>query len=125
MVAGVDDAAHVNFAPDEDQEAICDSVRQVCRRFPDTYWLERDTDGEFPRAFHRAMADAVFLGITMPEEYGGAGLGVTDAALMMNIVASSGGGFAASSTIHINLFGPHPIVGFATPDQKRRWLRPR
>src|ERR1700676_3960700 len=112
MVAGVDDAAHVSFALDEHQEAICASVRQVCRRFPDTYWLERDTDGEFPGAFHRAMADAGFLGITMPEEYGGAGLGVTEAALMMNTVASGGGGFAAASAIHINLFGPHPIVVF-------------
>lgn len=114
----------MNFALDEDQETICDSVRQVCRRFPDTYWLDRDTDGEFPRAFHRAMADAGFLGITMPEEYGGAGLGVTEAALMMNIVASCGGGFTAASTIHINLFGPHPIVVFGTPEQKARWLPP-
>jgi acyl-CoA dehydrogenase len=116
--------AHMSFALDEDQEAICDGVRQVCRRFPDTYWLERDTDGVFPSAFHRAMADAGFLGITMPEEHGGAGLGVTEAALMMNIVASSGGGFAAASTIHINLFGPHPIVVFGTPQQKARWLPP-
>jgi acyl-CoA dehydrogenase len=116
--------ARVSFALDEDQEAICDGVRQVCRRFPDTYWLQRDTDGEFPSAFHRAMADAGFLGITVPEEYGGAGLGVTEAALMMNIVASSGGGFAAASTIHINLFGPHPIVVFGTAEQKARWLPP-
>jgi acyl-CoA dehydrogenase len=86
--------------------------------------LERDTDGVFPVAFHRAMADAGFLGITMPEEYGGAGLGVSEAALMMNIVASSGGGFAAASTIHINLFGPHPIVVFGTAEQKARWLPP-
>ena len=78
----------MSFVLDEDQEAICEGVRQVCRRFPDTYWLQRDTDGEFPNAFHRAMADAGFLGITMPEEYGGAGQGVTEAALMMNIVAS-------------------------------------
>src|SRR5258706_16225076 len=106
MVAGVDDAAHVSFALDEHQEAICDSVRQVCRRFPDAYWLERDTDGEFPTAFHRAMAEAGFLGITMPEEYGGAGLGVTEAALMMNIGASSGGGFAAAAAIHLHFFGP-------------------
>ena len=114
----------MSFVLDEDQEAICDGVRQVCTRFPDTYWLERDTDGDFPSAFHRAMADAGFLGITMPEEYGGSGLGVTEAALMMNIVASSGGGFAAASTIHINLFGPHPIVVFGTPEQKARWLPP-
>ena len=112
----------MNFALEESQEAICSSVRQICSRFPDTYWLERDNDGAFPSAFHSAMADAGFLGVTMPEAYGGAGLGVTEAALMMNIVASSGGGFAAASTIHINLFGPHPIVVFGTPEQKARWL---
>lgn len=114
----------MDFALGESQEAICESVRQVCARFSDSYWLERDTDGMFPAAFHRAMADAGFLGITMPEEYGGAGLGVSEAALMMNIVASSGGGFAAASTIHINLFGPHPIVVFGTAEQKARWLPP-
>ena len=114
----------MRFVLDETQEAICDGVREVCGRFGDGYWLKRDTDGEFPFEFHRAMAEAGFLGITMPEEYGGAGQGVTEAALMMNIVASSGGGFAASSTIHINLFGPHPIVVFGTPEQKARWLPP-
>ena len=114
----------MNFALDENQEAICGSVRQICGRFPDSYWLERDNDGAFPAAFHGAMADAGYLGVTMPEAYGGAGLGVTEAALMMNVVAASGGGFAAASTIHINLFGPHPIVVFGTPEQKARWLPP-
>lgn len=114
----------MSFVLSDDEVAICDSVRKVCGDFPDAYWLDRDEDGEFPAAFHRAMADAGFLGITMPEEYGGAGLGVTEAALMMNVVASSGGGFAAASSIHINLFGPHPIVVFGTPEQKSRWLPP-
>jgi acyl-CoA dehydrogenase len=68
------------------------------------------------------MAEAGWLGITMPEEYGGAGLGVTEAALMMHEVVSNGGGIAAASTVHINLFGPHPIVVFGTDDQKRRWV---
>lgn len=112
----------MDFALNESQEAICQSVRQICAGFPDTYWLERDSDGVFPVAFHQAMADGGFLGITMPEAYGGAGLGVTEAAMMMNIIASSGGGFTAASTLHINLFGPHPIVVFGTPEQKERWL---
>jgi acyl-CoA dehydrogenase len=106
----------------EDQRAIREGVRAVVTRFGDEYWLERDDDGEFPFAFHEAMAKAGWLGITMPEEYGGAGLGVTEAAIMMHEVASHGGGMAAASSVHVNLFGPHPIVVHGTPDQKRRWL---
>lgn len=107
---------------EDDLEAIREGVRAVCAPFGDEYWLERDDSGEFPREFHRAMADAGWLGITMPEEYGGSGLGVTEAMTMIREVASCGGGFAASSTIHINLFGPHPIVVKGTPEQKARWV---
>ncbi|MCB2088897.1 MAG: acyl-CoA dehydrogenase family protein [Sphingomonadaceae bacterium] len=107
---------------EEDLEAIRDGVRAACAPFGDEYWLARDNDGKFPREFHKAMADGGWLGITMPEEYGGSGLGVTEAMTMMNIVAASGGGFAAASTIHINLFGPHPIVVKGTDEQKARWV---
>ena len=106
----------------EELDAIREGVRAVCAQFGDDYWLERDDTGKFPREFHRAMADGGWLGITMPEEYGGSGLGVTEAMVMMNEVASNGGGFAAASTIHINLFGPHPIVVKGTPEQKARWV---
>jgi acyl-CoA dehydrogenase len=112
----------MHFDLSDDQKAIVEGVASVCRQFADDYWLARDTDGEFPREFHRAMADGGWLGITMPEAYGGSGLGVTEAALMMNTVAKFGGGMAASSTIHINLFGPHPIVVFGSEEQKRRWV---
>lgn len=106
----------------EERNAIRDGVRAVITRFDDEYWLARDDDGEFPYAFHRAMAEGGWLGITMPEEYGGAGLGVTEAAIMMNEVSSHGGGMTASSAVHINLFGPHPIVVKGTPEQKQRWV---
>lgn len=106
----------------EDHAAIREGVRAVVARFDDEYWLARDEDGEFPREFHRAMADAGWLGITMPKEYGGAGLGVTEAAIMMHEVASHGGGMTSASAVHINLFGPHPIVVKGTDDQKRRWV---
>ena len=112
----------MDFSVSEDHRAIRDGVSAVVKRFGDDYWLERDDDGEFPRAFHRAMADAGWLGITMPVEYGGAGLGVTEAVIMMHEVASHGGGMAATSTVHINLFGPHPIVVFGTDEQRQRWL---
>ena len=112
----------MDFDLTEQQRAIQDAVRAVVSRFDADYWLDRDDDGEFPHAFHSAMAEAGWLGITMPEEYGGAGLGVTEAALMMHEVVSNGGGIAAASTVHINLFGPHPIVVFGTDEQKRRWV---
>jgi acyl-CoA dehydrogenase len=112
----------VDFSLSEDQRAIREGVSAVVRSFDDGYWLARDDDGEFPREFHRAMADAGWLGITMPPEYGGAGLGVTEAAIMMHEVASHGGGMAAASTVHINLFGPHPIVVFGSDEQKARWI---
>ncbi|MFD2580266.1 acyl-CoA dehydrogenase family protein [Novosphingobium colocasiae] len=107
---------------EEDLEAIREGVRAVCKPFDDEYWLDRDNDGKFPREFHTAMAEAGWLGITMPEEFGGSGLGVTEAMTMIREVASCGGGFAASSTIHINLFGPHPIVVEGTDEQKARWV---
>ena len=112
----------MDFSETDDHRAIREGVRAVVRRFDDAYWLARDEDGEFPREFHRACADAGWLGITLPPEYGGAGLGVTEAVLMMHEVASHGGAMAAASTVHINLFGPHPIVLFGTPEQKQRWL---
>ena len=112
----------MDFSESDDHRAIRDGVNAVMRRFDDAYWLARDDDGAFPREFHRAMADAGWLGITLPTEYGGAGLGVTEAVLMLHEVASHGGGMAAASTVHINLFGPHPIVVFGNAEQKARWL---
>jgi len=112
----------MDFTIPEDHRAIREGVGAVVRSFGDEYWLARDEDGEFPREFHEAMARAGWLGITMPPEYGGAGLGVSEAVVMLHEVASHGGGMAAASTVHINLFGPHPIVVFGTPEQRQRWL---
>src|SRR6202171_4116118 len=106
------------FEPEDDQAAIREGVRGVVTRFGDDYWLARDDDGKFPFEFHRAMAAAGWLRITLPGKKCGAGLGVTEAAIMMHEVASHGGGMSATSAVHINLFGPHPIVVKGTPDQK-------
>src|SRR3974390_2621851 len=92
----------------EDYVAIREGVRAVVSRFDDEYWLARDEDGKFPFEFHRSMADAGWLGITMPEEYGGAGLGVTEAAIMMHEVASHGGGMAGAAPRDLHPFGPPP-----------------
>src|SRR4051812_3879951 len=104
-----------------DQSAIRDGVDAVCKRFGDEYWAACDRDERFPVEFHRAMAADGWLGVTMPEEYGGAGLGVTEAAVVMHTVALHGAQTAASS-IHINMFGPHPVVVHGTPEQKAQWL---
>ena len=112
----------MDFSISDDHRAIREGVGAVVRRFDDEYWLARDDDGEFPTDFHRAMSDAGWLGITMPPDYGGAGLGVSEAVIMLHEVASHGGGMAAASTVHINLFGPHPIVVFGTEEQRKRWL---
>lgn len=114
----------MDFTLTEEQHAIVENVEALCARFDDSYWLEKDRTGDFPFDFHTAMAKAGWLGITMPEEFGGAGLGVVEAALMMHTVAKSSGGMSAASAIHINIFGPHPIVVFGSEDQKNRWLPP-
>lgn len=112
----------MDFFISSDHQAIREGVGAIVRSFGDDYWLARDEDGAFPVEFHRAMAEGGWLGLTMPVEYGGSGLGVTEAMIMMHEVASHGGGMAATSTVHINLFGPHPIVVFGTPEQKGRWI---
>ena len=112
----------MDFSLSDDQISIRDNVAALCAKFDDEYWHDRDRTGEFPNEFHKAMADAGWLGITMPEEFGGANLGVTEAAIMMHEVAKSSGGMSAASAIHINIFGPHPIVVFGTQEQKERWL---
>lgn len=114
----------MDFSLTEQQQAIDVGVRQVCARFDDNYWTSCEEEARFPHEFHKAMADGGWLGITMPEELGGAGLGVTEAAIMMHAVTSSGGGFSAASTLHINMFGPHAVVVHGTSEQKQRWLIP-
>ena len=108
----------------DDQKFIQESVGKIVDQYGDDYWSKLDTSGEFPHEFHRSLADAGWLGITMPTELGGAGLGVTEATLMMHRIASGAGGYSACSTIHLNLFGPHAVVVFGTPEQKERMLKP-
>jgi len=107
-----------------EQEELRTAVARLCARFSDDYWLAKDRDGGFPHDFHRAFAEAGWLGIAMPEEFGGAGLGITEAALMMQTVAESGAGFSGASALHMNIFGLNPVVVFGTDAQKRRMLPP-
>lgn len=108
----------------EERVQIAESIKRICDDFDDHYWLEKEKAYAFPHEFHSAIAKAGWLGITMPEEYGGAGLGVTEAALMMQTVGNSAGAISACSTIHINLFGPHAVVKHGSLEQKQRILPP-
>jgi acyl-CoA dehydrogenase len=114
----------MNFAPTAQQQEIRAAVERVCARFDDQYWFDRDHDAAFPEAFYRAMADDGWLGICIPEAYGGAGLGISEAAVMMQAVAQAGGGMSAASAIHINVFGLHPVVVFGSDAQRQRMLPP-
>ena len=114
----------MDFAFTEDQLAIRAAVEEIAARFPADYWLEKDRHGGFPHDFHKAFADAGWFGIAMPREYGGAGLGISEAAVIMEAVARSGAGLSGASAIHFNIFGLHPVVVFGTPEQKARWLPP-
>ncbi|MGE8688504.1 MAG: acyl-CoA dehydrogenase family protein [Achromobacter sp.] len=111
-----------DFTPD--QLALRDAVSRICERYPDEYWLERDREGGFPEPLHADLARDGWLGIAMPQEYGGAGLGMTEAALMMQTIAASGAGFTGASAVHMNIFGLNPVVVFGTDEQRGRWLEP-
>ena len=112
----------MDFSLTTDQQAVRDAVQRLCTDFDDEYWLAHDQSGEFPEDFYRAIAAGGWLGIAMPEAYGGGSMGVSEAALMMHAVAGSSGGMSAASAIHLNIFGPHPIVVFGNDEQKKRWL---
>jgi len=112
----------MDFAFTPEQERIREAVAKLCARFDDAYWLKKDREGGFPEDFHRALAADGWLGIAMPEAYGGAGLGITEAAIMMQAIAESGAGFSGASAVHMNIFGLNPVVVFGTEEQKRRML---
>ncbi|MGS4886589.1 acyl-CoA dehydrogenase family protein [Roseibium sp. MB-4] len=107
-----------------DRTAIQDAVASLCSQFDDAYWLEKDKAGGFPTEFFQALAQAGWLGICIPEAYGGAGLGITEAAIMMRTIAESGAGLSGASAVHMNIFGLSPVVVFGTDEQKRRMLPP-
>jgi acyl-CoA dehydrogenase len=114
----------MDFRFTQDQEAIRDAIQRICQKFDADYWLKKDREGGFPHDFHKAFAEAGWLGICIPEEYGGSGLGVTEAALMMQTVSQSGAGLSGASALHMNIFGLNPVVMFGTPEQKKRMLPP-
>lgn len=112
----------MSFELTEEQVSIRQAVEKICRQFDDDYWLARDRDGAFPEDFVKAITAGGWLGIAMPEAYGGAGLGISEATILAHTIARSGAGMSGASAVHLNLFGPNPIVVFGTEEQKQRFL---
>ena len=112
----------MDFTLTEDQEVIRKAVAELARRFDDRYWTEKDRAHEFPAEFYQAVADGGWLGMTMPEEYGGHGLGITEATLLVEEIARSGGAMNACSAIHLSIFGMQPVVLHGSAELKARTL---
>src|SRR4051794_41805275 len=98
----------MSFALTAEQLEIRDAVARLCARFGDEYWLQKDGDAAFPHEFHRAMAESGWLGVAMPEEYGGSGLGITEAAIVMQAGAQSGAGVGGGAAGLQNNFWRDP-----------------
>src|ERR1700722_14395493 len=111
----------MDFDLTEAQQEIVQGVRALCARFDDEYWRAKDAAHEFLHDFYQAVAKAGYLGVAIPEEFGGSGLGITEAALVMREVAYAGAMNAASS-IHLGIFGLTPLIRHGTDEMKRRWL---
>jgi len=114
----------MDFLVTQQQRDVRDLAEHICDAFDESYWLAKDESGEFPEEFYRAVADAGLLGIAMPEEYGGSGLGIAEAAVLMQTIAESGACMSGASSIHMNIFGLNPVVVFGSDEQRRRMLPP-
>jgi len=114
----------VQYSTTEAQQELRAQILKLCADFGDEYWLKIDQEARFPEEFYRAVAAGGWLGIAMPEEFGGAGLGISEATVMMQAVAESGACMSGASAIHMNIFGLNPVVVFGTPEQKKRFLPP-
>jgi acyl-CoA dehydrogenase len=114
----------MDFGFSAEQEAIRLAVEKICSRFDDEYWLAKDRTGGFPDDFHHAFAADGWLGVAIPQEYTGAGLGVIEAAILMQTISESGAGLSGASALHMNIFGLNPVVVFGTEEQKQRMLPP-
>jgi len=112
----------VDFTEDPDHRAIREAVREVCARFPDEYWAERDESRTFPWDFYAAMAKGGWIGVAIPAEYGGGGRGITEASIVLEEVAASGACMNGASSIHLSIFGMHPVVRHGSAELRQRYL---
>lgn len=112
----------MNFELSEEQLLIRESVVKLCADFPDDYWSKKDTEHEFPWDFYEAMAEAGWLGIAIPEAYGGSGRGITEASLVLEEVAASGAAMNGATSLHLSIFGMHPVVKYGSEEMKQKYL---
>jgi acyl-CoA dehydrogenase len=112
----------VDFGPVEDHELIREGVRKVCSAFPDDYWAACDAEHRFPHEFYRAMADGGWVGIAIPEAYGGGGRGINEASIVLEEVAASGAAMNGCSAVHLSIFGMHPVVLHGSEEMRRTYL---
>jgi acyl-CoA dehydrogenase len=114
----------MDFALNGEQKELRDAIGKVCAKFDLAYWRDCDANERYPEEFYREMVKGGWVGLTLPTEYGGAGLGITEAALVMQTIVESGAGFTGASTIHSYVFAPNAIVVHGTDEQKKRMLTP-
>src|SRR2546427_9773364 len=100
----------MDFQLTEQQELIRKEVATLARSFSLDYWLEKDRKAEYPADWIRAFAQAGWLGMIIPEEYGGSGPGVTEATGMLYEICASRAGTTGASPIHLSLFSPMPLI---------------
>jgi acyl-CoA dehydrogenase len=112
----------MDFSPSQDHDLLRESIRRVCSDFPDAYWSACDSRHEFPWEFYRALADGGWIGIAIPEEYGGSGRGIVEAAIVVEEVAASGAAMNGASAIHLSIFGMHPVVRHGSELMRRKYL---
>ena len=112
----------MEFSDTEEHRLIRDSVRKLCAGFPDEYWAGKDEAHEFPWEFYRAMAAGGWLGIAIPEAYGGSGRGLTEASIVLEEVAASGAAMNGCSALHLSIFGMHPVVKHGSEAMKQQYL---
>ncbi|KAK2757565.1 hypothetical protein FQN54_004534 [Arachnomyces sp. PD_36] len=108
----------------DEQLTVREAIAKICSNFPDEYWAERDESGEYPHELHAALSKDGWIGIALPEELGGAGLGISEATMMLQTIAQSGAGMAGAQSIHANVYATQPVSKFATEDQRQKMLPP-
>ncbi len=112
----------MDFEITEEQQLIKDAVGKVCAGFPDEYWARCDSEHEFPWDFYNAMAEAGWIGVAIPEAYGGSGRGITEASLVLETVSASGAAMNGASGLHLSIFGMHPVVKYGSEEMKQTYL---
>ncbi|MFM1896042.1 MAG: hypothetical protein RLZZ385_1116 [Pseudomonadota bacterium] len=114
----------MTFTDTQEQRLIRESVRRLCRDFPDAYWEAHDREQRYPQEFFAAVAAAGWIGTAIPEQYGGAGRGIADAAIVLEEIAASGAAMNGATPIHLSMFGMHPVVRHGSAAMKEKYLPP-